>query len=492
MVMAPGTARMRRQAKRTGPASAAEAPRVLEARLPAYAAPLFDPWRYKVLYGGRGAARSWTVARSLLIKASERKLRVLCTRELQTSIKDSVHKLLQDQIELMGLKGFTVTHTEIRHDNGSLFLFEGLRHNVTKIKSLEGIDICWVEEAERITKESWAVLIPTIRKEGSEIWVTFNPDQEDDATYKRFVLNPPPNAWVKEVSWEDNPWFPEVLREEKDYDYKLDPESAEHIWGGKTRQVTDAQILRRKWIVEEFTVPVAHTSADDCEHLRDGVECHHYLWNGPYQGLDFGFANDPVAAMRLWIYDASLYVEHELFKVHLDIDHINATVNEAIPRWSDYVTRADSARPDSISYLRRHGMPRIVGVKKRPGSVEDGVAHLRSYKQIVVHPRCKHFKEECKHYSYKVDERSGDVLPEIVDAHNHGMDASRYALEPLIKFRGGNMRLLGQVNAAPRVAVEEVDLEVGTLMAESEQGNKEALALTTRRLSASLNGNGRH
>lgn len=399
---------------------------IAQVSLPDYAAPLFEPARYKVLYGGRGAARSWTVARVLLIKSAKEPTRILCTRELQTSLRDSVMQLLKDQIELMGLTGYEVLKSEIRHANGSYFLFEGLRHNIKKIKSLEAIDICWVEEAESISAESWDVLIPTIRKPGSEIWVTFNPDQEDDATYKRFVVKPPQNAYIKFVNWHDNPWFEETeLPAEKDYAYAVDPESADHVWGGETRKVSDAQILRGKWVIEPFQVPFTVNNNGSIT----------YLWGGPYQGMDFGFASDPFASVRCWIKDRDLYIEHEVFKLHLELDDIPSTVCNAVPGFEDYVTRADSARPDSISFLKRYGLPRVEPVKKGPGSVEDGVAHLRSYARIVVHPSCKHTADECKRYSYKVDSRSGDILAEIVDAHNHCMDAIRYALQPMIKPR---------------------------------------------------------
>lgn len=399
------------------------------ADLPAYAEELFRPHRYKVLYGGRGAARSWSVARALLIEASQRPLRVLCTRELQTSIRDSVHQLLKDQMALMGLP-FTATEREIRHANGSLFLFEGLRYNVTKIKSLEGVDRCWVEEAERISAESWQVLIPTIRKAGSEIWVTFNPDRQEDATYQRFITHPPPDAWVRRVSADDNPWFPDELAAEREYLYRVDPDSAAHVWGGETREATDAQVLRGKWISEEFTPGP--------------------LWGGPYQGMDFGFAVDPTTMVRLWVHERRLYVEHELYRVGLELDDTAAAAKRAIPEAEKYVTRADSARPETISYLSRHGLPRIEGVKKWQGSVEDGIAHLRQYEQIVIHPRCKNAIAEARAYSYKVDERSGDVLPTIVDANNNCWDAARYALAPLIQGREGmegvQIISIGQIN----------------------------------------------
>lgn len=393
--------------------------------LPAYAKPLWRAHRYKVIWGGRGGARSWTVARTLLLKAAQRKLRVLCAREIQSSLRDSVHQLLRDQIDRMQLKGFLVTDREIRHTNGSLFLFEGLRHNATKIKSLEGIDICWVEEAERISKESWNILIPTIRKIGSEIWVTFNPDQEDDATYQRFIVHPPRDCWAVKVSWEDNPWLSPELREEKDYAYAVDPESADWVWGGNIRQISDAQILRGKWKIEEFTVP----------YELDANGQRIPLWSGPYHGQDFGYGPDPAAAVRLWVHDDILYVEQEMWKLHLELDETPEYAEQCIPGFADFVVRADSSRPDSISYLRRHGIPQIVGAKKHAGSVADGIAHLRSYKWIIIHPRCKYFAQEAKMYKYKVDERSGDVLPIIVDKHNHLMDAARYALDPLIQPR---------------------------------------------------------
>lgn len=393
----------------------------LVADLPEYAEPLFEPHRYKVLYGGRGAGRSWTMARTLLIQAAARPLRILCTRELQNSIQDSVHRLLVDQIRLLGLP-FEITQREIRHLNGSVFLFEGLRYNVTRIKSIEGIDVCWVEEAEKVSKESWDVLIPTIRKEGSEIWVTFNPDLESDPTYQRFIVHPPPGAWVAKVSGDDNPWLPDTLVAEREYLYRVDPDAAAHVWGGECRQASDAQILRGKWIVEAF---------------EPGAD-----WDGPYHGLDFGFAQDPLAAVKCWIHGRRLMVEHEAYQIGLELDDTAPFLERHIPGIASHVVRADSARPESISYLRRHGLPRIEAVEKWSGSVEDGIAHLRSYEQIVIHSRCKHTADEARHYSYKVDQRTGDVLPVIVDAANHTIDSARYALAPLIRRKAAAFAVL--------------------------------------------------
>lgn len=398
-------------AANTLPAPAAEVDRA-DIELPEYALPLYDPWRYKVLYGGRGAGRSWSMARVLLDLADQQPLRVLCTRELQASIRDSVHRLLTDQIDRLGLP-FEVLQTEIRHPNGSLFIFEGLRHNITKIKSIEGIDICWVEEAERVSKESWDVLIPTIRKAGSEIWVTFNPDQETDPTYQRFVVSPPPNAWIRKVSADDNPWLPDELRAERDYLYRVDPEAAAHIWGGECRHASDAQIMRGKWVVREF------------EPDPD-------RWDGPYHGADFGFSTDPATLTRCWIHERRLHIEHESYHVGLELDDTAETWQEDVPGCERYVVRADSAEPKSISYLRRHGIPKIEGVTKWAGSVEEGIRFLRQFEEIVIHPRCRHTIDEARHYSYKVDKRTGDVLPIVVDANNHIWDAVRYAIAPLI------------------------------------------------------------
>jgi phage terminase large subunit-like protein len=198
---------------------------------------LFEPRRYKVLYGGRGSGKSWGVARALLILGASKSLRVLCAREFQNSIKESVHKLLDDQIDALGLRPFyQVLDTEIRGRNGTEIIFEGLRRNATKIKSMEGIDICWVEEAQTVSKPSWDLLIPTNRANGSEIWITFNPDLEEDDTYQRFVVSPPSNAIVCLVNWNDNPWFPEELRAEKDDLQAKDLDAYENVWGGQTKK----------------------------------------------------------------------------------------------------------------------------------------------------------------------------------------------------------------------------------------------------------------
>lgn len=216
--------------------SSSEQNKVFTVEFPPKFKPFFTPARYKVVYGGRGGAKSWAIARALLVMAAQKPLRVLCTRELQSSIRDSVHRLLRDQIDSMGLSGvYEILDKEIRGKNGSLFVFEGLRYNANKIKSFEGFDIAWVEEAHSVTADNWEILAPTIRKEGSEIWVSFNPHLKSDPTYQKFILNPPPNSIVIKMNWSDNPWFPQVLRDEMDEMRRRDFETYLNVWEGNPR-----------------------------------------------------------------------------------------------------------------------------------------------------------------------------------------------------------------------------------------------------------------
>jgi phage terminase large subunit len=198
--------------------------------------PLFRPKRYKILYGGRGGAKSWGIARALLLRGYANSIRWLCTREYQNSIKDSVHWLLKNQIQSMGLESFyEVQKDAILGKNGTIFGFEGLHHNVTNLKSWEGADGVWVEEAHSVSDHSWQVLTPTIRKDDSEIWISMNPEFEDDPSYLRFIANPPKNSVLIEINWRDNPWFPKVLEEERLECLERNPDEYDHIWEGKCR-----------------------------------------------------------------------------------------------------------------------------------------------------------------------------------------------------------------------------------------------------------------
>ena len=371
--------------------------------------------RYKVLYGGRGSLKSWSAARTLLLMGGQQRLRILCAREFQNSIADSVHRVLADQIGLMGLGDFyQVQNTTIVGTNGTELIFVGLRYNIESIKSLEGIDICWVEEAERVSERSWEILVPTIRKAGSEIWVTFNPAQESDPTYQRFVVNPPPGAIVRRVSWKDNPWLPDVLRQEAEYLRRTDPDAYFHVWEGGTWTRSDAQVFNGKWIIDDFEPAPA-------------------TWNGPYFGADWGFSTDPTVLLRMWICNQRLYIENEAYRVGCDIA-ATPKLFDRVPGSRTHCIRADNSRPETINHVRNAGF-RCEAADKWTSSVEDGISFLRGFEKIVIHPRCKHMAEEARLYSYKTDKLTGDVLPDLKPGHDHCWDAVRYGLQPMIKMK---------------------------------------------------------
>ena len=366
---------------------------------------LFKPYRYKIAYGGRGGAKSWGFGRILAILGAREPLRILCAREYQTSIKDSVIALLKDQIRRLGLKDrYRFGTTYIEGKNGTEFIFKGLRINPDEIKSMEGVDICWVEEAQRVSEDSWTYLIPTIRKEGSEIWATLNPVDEDDATYKRFITNTPPNTLLINVNWNDNPWFPDTLNQERLYCFETDRDAYDWIWDGKTRKISDAVILKGKFRVDCFEAP------------RDARLL---------QGADWGFGSDPTVLIRCFEQDERLFVEYESYHHHLDLNDIADTWKEDIPGSSKVKTFADDSQPQTIRLVRGCGF-RIS--KCRKFKIEEGVRFMRSYREIVVHARCKKTEEECRLYSYVVDRVTGEPLREIKDAFNHCMDSIRYAL----------------------------------------------------------------
>ncbi len=434
-------------------------------QFPEKMAPLFQPKRYKVARGGRGSMKSWQYARALVMLAASRSLRMLCVREFQLSITESVHKLLCDQIAILGLTAhFDIQKTIIRaRGTNSEFIFAGIRTNPNKIKSTEGVDIVWVEEAEKVSKDSWEILIPTIRKEGSEIWITYNQHEETDPTHvmvETLLREEPDSIVCMEMSWRDNPWLSDVLRREKDYLYRVDPEAAAHVWGGGFRKRSKAQVLSGKWTVEGF-VP--------------GPD-----WNGPYFGVDWGGPpivealgeggkplRHPTAMVKLWIRPARmvtktsgpigpcLMVEHEAYGC-VENNEL-ATLFEAVPGARQYLIRADNARPETIHYVADLGF-HIQAAKKWPGSLEDGIAHLRQYERIIIHPRCIHAEQEARLWSYKIDKLSGDVLPVVVELHDNIWAAARYALEPLISAPEVELVSVYEENIVINNQLDEYDL----------------------------------
>jgi phage terminase large subunit len=400
-----------------------------------------------VAYGGRGSGKSFTFTDALIVKALTSRVRVLCAREFQNSISDSVHRLLAKRIEDLGLSAyFTIQRDTISSKNGSEFTFKGLRHNSESIKSTAGINICWIEEAQTISQESLDILIPTIREPDSEIWMTMNPRLEDDPVYKLFIATPHPEAYIAKVNYTENKHFPAVLEMERRLMLERDPALYKHVWEGECLTHTDAQVFKDKWEVREFTPNKVQRLVKTNVHtqqlatgelVKSQTPVYEWVddpsWNLPLYGLDFGFSQDPTACVKVWIHDETLYIEKEAVKLGLDIDKTVDFIKQAMPEIDRAIVRADNARPESISYLKQHGLERIKAVVKGKGSVEDGIAHIRSYKRIVVHPRCKETINELLLYSYKVDGRTNDISTQIVDKHNHCIDAIRYALEPFIK-----------------------------------------------------------
>jgi len=381
--------------------------------------------RNKVYWGGRGSAKSWGFAEALVRKAMTQPLRILCCREIQRTIADSSHKLLIDTIKRLGVEGwFEWTKTSITSRTGAEFIFRGLFQNEQGIRSVEGVDICWVEEAQTVTAMSWQSLSPTMRKPGSEIWVSYNLIDENDATHQRFVLNTRSNSIVHKINYDSNPFFAgSPLEQEMLDDKALDQHLYEHIWLGMALKVSDAIILSGKYVVQDFDEK---------------------LWTqAPARrlGLDFGFAQDPLALLSMFELNDCLYIERECYDTGIELDEMVDRMAADVPEVMEWPVKADSSRPETISHLRRYGVA-CHPAEKWDGCVKDGIAHLRKYRQIIIHSRCPNTAREARLYRYKTDPKIVDkhgqplVLPVVIDKHNHTWDAARYGLDGSIKSSG--------------------------------------------------------
>lgn len=411
----------------------------IEVSLPEKVRPLLGPSRYKGLHGGRGSAKSHSLARLLLRRCKLHPgTRWVCVREIQLSLQQSVKLLIDDTIKLFGLEHeFESLTTMIRTPGDGLITFQGMQnHTADSIKSLEGFDGVWVEEAQSLSARSLELLRPTIRKEGSELWFSWNPEKRDDPI--EFLRTAPPvDARVIELNWADNPHFPPVLRAEMEGDYARDPEAAAHVWGGKYRTRSKASVFSN-WRVAEFETP------DDAEFLLGG---------------DWGFSVDPTVLVRGFVpegaYRAALVrrlrlsganpilcIDAAVYQVGCEIDETPALFDRLDPARPgmarEWEIIADSARPETISYMQRHGYPRVVPARKGPGSVEEGIKFLQQY-DIVIHPRCcsqcgdgtNHVEDEFLNYKYKTHKLTGVVLPELEDKKNHVIDSVRYLAEKM-------------------------------------------------------------
>jgi phage terminase large subunit len=392
---------------------------IAQAEFPAKLSILFDPARYKVLYGGRGGAKSWGIARALLIIGARKPTRILCAREFQTSIRDSVHKLLSDQIIAMGLVDFyEITQNAIRGKNGTEFSFVGLKNNVANIKSYEGCDICWVEEAQTTSKLSWNVLIPTIRKEGSEIWISFNPELETDETYQRFIVNTPENSIVQRINWSDNPWFPETLRLEKDALFARDREAYNTVWEGVCRQTVDGAIFAKEMMQAEFEQRITRVPYDPVKPVL--------------AVFDIGWAD----ATAVWFVQF-IGMETRLIRYY---ETTQTTISQILAKMQtfgyvydtlylphDAQNKTLAANGRSIEEIVRAAGYNVRIIDRTP--IADSINAART-----IFPKCYFDREntheglQClRHYRYDVNPDTGNFSQKpLHDNYSHGADAFRY------------------------------------------------------------------
>jgi len=402
--------------------------------IPLITANFAQPAASRVFKGGRGGGKTRAIAlRSGLRVYQLAEMGVsgvfLASREHLNSLDESSMAEIKEAIRSVPWLAdyFDIGEKYIRTKNRRIsYVFAGLRHNLDSIKSKARIIGNWTDEAEGVSEVAWRKLLPTLRDEGdgwiAENWLSYNPESPESATHRRFVADPPPECIVTTINWSDNPWFSSALNRQRLEDLDRRPDVYDHVWEGAFLTLTDAQVFAGKFAIDEF------------EPQSD--------WAGPYQGLDFGFAQDPTAAIRCYVHGKRLYIRHEAGRAKLELDHTADYITKRVPEFASYAARADSARPESISYLCRHGLPRVEAVSKWPGSVEDGVEFVKSFDHVVIHPDCPQTAREFRLYSYKTDRLSGDILPSIVDANNHFIDALRYAISPLIKARSAGKAIL--------------------------------------------------
>lgn len=391
----------------------------LHLSLPEKLAPLYEPRRYKVLHGGRGGGKSHTVAQVLLEMGAREPLRILCAREIQKSMRDSVHRLLRDYIVSLGLTSFyEVLDTEIRGVNGTLFLFAGLQsHTVDSIKSFEGVDRVWIEEAHAISKKSLDTLIPTIRKEGSEIWMTLNPDMETDEVYQRFIATPSQDTWVCQVNWRDNPWFPSVLEDERlKAKRSMLAEDYEQIWEGKARRVAAGAIYRHE-------VDALYEDGRVCPVPYDPLLSVHTVW-------DLGW-NDAMTIIMVQRGPQDIRIIDYIEDSNRTLDWYVAELAKRPYRWgTDFIphdgrTRNFQTGKSTEELLRAMGRsPQVLAQT----SIEEGIKAAR-----MAFPRCffdirktARLLECLKRYRRDIHTKTGEPTAPLHDEFSHGADAFRY------------------------------------------------------------------
>lgn len=381
---------------------------VLRVEIPRVFLPLEKPARYLGAWGGRGSGKSHYFGEKWLRRNVRERADVVCLREIQRSLEFSVKKLLEQKIERFNAGAyFEVQDRRILTRHGGTTIFEGLQnHTADSIKSLEDFDIAWTEEAHSLSQRSLDILRPTIRKPESELWFSWNPDLSTDPVDALLRSDkPPPDTIIVRANYRDNPKLPKVLRAELEYDQRRDPDKFAHVWLGEYRRNSEARVFKN-WRIEEF-------ETDESATFR--------------LGADWGFSVDPSVLIRCYIVGRRMYVDHEAYMVGCEIDQL-PDLFDRVPDSRRWFITADSARPETVSYMRRHGFPKINSAHKGPKSIEEGIEFLKSF-DIIVHPRCQHLIDELTLYSFETDKLTGAVLPKLQDKDNHVIDALRYANE---------------------------------------------------------------
>ncbi len=383
----------------------------------------FKPSRYKAIRGGRGSAKSWTVARSLLLMGLSKPIRVLCTREVQKNITESVHQLLRDQINSIGLDGFyEVLKTEIRGANGTQFMFSGLSdQTATGLKSFEGVDICWCEEAQSITKESWDILLPTIRKENSEIWITYNPQLESDETHQRFAINPPPDCISVEMNYHDNPWFPAVLENERKHaEQTMRAEDYRHIWLGECKPAVEGAIYfvsMSQMVADKRIRPVPH----------DPLIKTHVVF-------DLGY-NDAMTIILAQKVSSELRIIHYIEGRQRTLADYNAELRDYRPNgqpvnWGKlYLPHDGFAKRHQTGQMDADVM-RAFGwtVEQVPNiPIKQGIDRAQQmFPRVFIDEKCERLIECLKRYRWNISQKTGEGVAPLHDEFSHGADAFRY------------------------------------------------------------------
>lgn len=415
---------------------------------PRWAVPLLKPARYKGIHGGRGSGKSWMLAEMLVEKCvTEPGTHAVCIREVQKSLAQSAKRVIESKIQALGVGHlFEVQKAEIKTPGGfnkrtgkiepsGLIIFQGMQnHTAESIKSLESYDIAWVEEAQTLSETSLRILRPTMRKPGSEIWFSWNPRKKDDPVDDFFRGNSkrskatgkwesPPDSIVVEANWQDNPWFHETeMVVDKDYDFRRDRDMYAHVWGGDYEKNSQARVFNN-WRIEYFDPPPAGTIL--------------------YGGADWGFSQDPTVGLICFIVGRTLYFWREVWAIGCEIDRTPALFDKLDPEWTANRRAtnpnwqslgqrvpfiSDSARPETISYMQRHGYTRMQAAIKGAGSIEEGIEFLKQY-DIVIHPDCTHTAQEFENYSFKIDPHTDEITNILDDKKNHTIDSARYAVE---------------------------------------------------------------